>query len=65
MDSERVRVEVKLRMSNVTTLSCPLPNMSVWNMHPKVYLALDHENHALCPYCLTHYVIEHEAAEYE
>lgn len=59
MDSERVRVEVTLTRSDFP-LSCPLPNMTLWNMHPKVYLALDQDNHAMCPYCSTHYFADNE-----
>lgn len=54
-----IRVEVKI-MTTDMPLSCPLPNMTLWNMHPKVYLALDEDNHAMCPYCSTHYVAEVE-----
>lgn len=33
-------------------LSCPTPAMSLWNSHPKVYLAIDQQGgHAQCPYC--------------
>jgi uncharacterized Zn-finger protein len=34
-------------------LSCPTPEMALWNSHPRVYLPIqdepDHE--AACPYC--------------
>lgn len=59
MNAERVRVEVKLTLTDLP-LSCPLPNMTLWNMHPKVYLALDQYNHAICPYCSTHYFADNE-----
>ena len=32
-------------------LSCPLPSMSLWNSHPKVYLAIEETGEAKCPYC--------------
>jgi uncharacterized Zn-finger protein len=32
-------------------LCCPMPNMALWNSHPRVYLALDKEGRAKCPYC--------------
>lgn len=32
-------------------LSCPMPNMKTWNSHPRVFLSLDTEGHANCPYC--------------
>lgn len=32
-------------------LCCPMPDMSVWNSHPKVYLPLEDGGEATCPYC--------------
>lgn len=33
-------------------LSCPMPGMSLWNSHPKVYLPIaDQGGRAKCPYC--------------
>jgi uncharacterized Zn-finger protein len=32
-------------------LSCPMPGMSLWNSHPKVYLAIEKTGEAKCPYC--------------
>jgi uncharacterized Zn-finger protein len=32
-------------------LSCPMPGMYLWNSHPKVYIALEEEGRAKCPYC--------------
>ncbi len=32
-------------------VSCPLPGMTLWNSHPRVYLAFDAEGIAHCPYC--------------
>lgn len=52
--NDRVRVAVQVNKS--IHLSCPLQNMSLWNMHPKVYLAIDASNEAVCPYCSTHYI---------
>lgn len=57
MNVDRVRVAVKVENPSIP-LSCPLPNMTLWNMHPRVYLALDAQNQAMCPYCSTHYVAE-------
>lgn len=36
-------------------LSCPLPDMAVWNAHPRVYLPIEKTGHALCPYCGAQY----------
>lgn len=38
-------------------LSCPMPAMSLWNSHPKVYLAVEKTGQAVCPYCGARYVL--------
>ncbi len=35
---------------------CPPPEECLWNSHPRVYLALDAEGRARCPYCSTVFV---------
>ena len=42
-------------------LSCPMPGMSLWNSHPKVYLPIESTGHAKCPYCGAEYVLKDEA----
>ncbi len=32
-------------------LSCPMPQMPLWNSHPRVYLAIEKTGEAKCPYC--------------
>ena len=32
-------------------LSCPTPEMSLWNSHPRVYLPIEAEGESRCPYC--------------
>ncbi|WP_417542814.1 zinc-finger domain-containing protein [Methylophaga thalassica] len=32
-------------------LSCPMPDMSVWNAHPRVYLDIETKGEVACPYC--------------
>jgi uncharacterized Zn-finger protein len=32
-------------------LSCPMPDMAVWNSHPRVYLPIETTGKASCPYC--------------
>ena len=34
-------------------LSCPTPEMALWNSHPRVYLPIEDEpsGEAACPYC--------------
>ena len=38
-------------------LSCPMPDMALWNSHPKVYLPIEASGEALCPYCSARYVL--------
>jgi uncharacterized Zn-finger protein len=40
-------------------LSCPMPGMSLWNSHPKVYLPIEDEGgESVCAYCGAHYVLK-------
>lgn len=39
-------------------LSCPLPNMQMWNSHPRVFLSLDADGKAHCPYCGAHFSLQ-------
>ena len=39
-------------------LSCPMPGMSLWNSHPKVYLAVEATGSAKCPYCGAQYTLK-------
>ncbi len=40
-------------------LSCPMPDMALWNSHPRVYLAIEDEGgESVCPYCGAHYVLK-------
>jgi uncharacterized Zn-finger protein len=32
-------------------LSCPMPQMTLWNSHPRVYLPIEETGSAKCPYC--------------
>lgn len=38
-------------------LACPMPAMSLWNSHPRVYLAIEASGHEQCPYCGAHYTL--------
>jgi len=46
--------------TNQLPLHCPLPDMSLWNQHPKVYLSIDASKKVKCPYCGTEYVLEEQ-----
>jgi uncharacterized Zn-finger protein len=39
-------------------LSCPSPDMMLWNSHPRVYLPIEKTGRALCPYCGAEYTLE-------
>ncbi|MEZ2721240.1 zinc-finger domain-containing protein [Paenalcaligenes hominis] len=34
---------------------CPPPNAPLWNMHPRVYIEIEKEGRASCPYCSATY----------
>lgn len=38
-------------------LHCPLPGMSLWNSHPRVFLPIEDSGKAMCPYCGATYVL--------
>ncbi len=40
-------------------LTCPMPNMSIWDAHPKVSISLKHGEER-CPYCGTVYKFKGE-----
>ncbi len=39
-------------------LCCPMPNMHLWNSHPRVYLPIAKTGEELCPYCGTKYILK-------
>lgn len=39
-------------------LSCPMPGMSLWNSHPRVYLPIEESGEERCPYCGAVYVLK-------
>lgn len=39
-------------------LHCPMDNMTLWDSHPRVFLALDDKGEATCPYCGALYVVK-------
>ena len=36
---------------------CPLPQMAVWDSHPRVYLPIEETGKASCPYCGAQFVL--------
>lgn len=43
-------------------LSCPPRTDRVWDAHPRVYLPIEEQGVAVCPYCETEYVLVDSAA---
>jgi uncharacterized Zn-finger protein len=39
-------------------LHCPMPGMSLWNSHPRVFLPIEATGEARCPYCGALYVLK-------
>ncbi|MGB5300891.1 MAG: zinc-finger domain-containing protein [Thiogranum sp.] len=39
-------------------LHCPMDSMSLWNSHPRVYLPIDENGRAKCPYCGADYFLQ-------
>lgn len=39
-------------------LHCPLPEMSLWNQHPRVYLSIENTGKSKCPYCGSEFILE-------
>lgn len=35
-----------------------MPEMALWNSHPRVYLPIEKTGRALCPYCGAEYRLE-------
>ena len=38
-------------------LHCPMPDMSLWNSHPRVFLPIEQTGAAKCPYCGAEYTL--------
>jgi uncharacterized Zn-finger protein len=38
-------------------LSCPMPQMYLWNSHPRVYLSIEETGWAKCAYCGAEYTL--------
>ena len=43
-------------------LSCPMPSMSGWDAHPRVFLDIEQNGEILCPYCGALYVLMDDKA---
>ena len=36
---------------------CPMPDMSLWDSHPRVYIPVAETGKAVCPYCGAEYIL--------
>jgi len=52
--SDRVR---PAPASIIVPLSCPMPDMTLWNSHPRIYLPIEPTGFAKCPYCGAEYTL--------
>jgi uncharacterized Zn-finger protein len=43
--------------SSALPLHCPMPEMSLWNSHPRVFLPIEETGQAKCPYCGAEFVL--------
>ncbi|MEO0574452.1 MAG: zinc-finger domain-containing protein [Pseudomonadota bacterium] len=41
-------------------LSCPMPDMHLWNSHPRVYIPVEVTGEAKCPYCGAMYRLQRD-----
>ena len=39
-------------------LHCPMRGMTLWNLHPRVYLPIEESGEERCPYCGAVYVLK-------
>ena len=39
---------------------CPLPDMALWNSHPRVFIPVEATGEAHCPYCGALFVLKDE-----
>ena len=46
-------------------LSCPMPEMYLWNSHPRVYLPIEQSGWAKCPYCGAEYTLKRDGAAHD
>ena len=39
-------------------LHCPMPGMSLWDAHPRVFIPVEETGTATCPYCGAEYTLK-------
>ena len=61
MENEKVEASTELRYEVTQKdlpLSCPTPEMKLWNSHPRVYLPVQETGKETCPYCGAEFVLK-------
>ncbi|CAK0776968.1 zf-CHCC domain-containing protein [Gammaproteobacteria bacterium] len=61
---EKTTVPNAQRLFTVTRsdlpIRCPMPGASLWDSHPRVFLAVEKTGQAKCPYCGAEYLLRSE-----
>ena len=61
MSENNLKIACSQSIYNVTSqalpLSCPMPDMILWNAHPRVYLPIEKTGRARCSYCSAEYIL--------
>ena len=39
-------------------LCCPMPDMRLWDAHPRVYLPIEESGKETCPYCSATFILK-------
>ena len=60
MEQANAKVRYEVDIKN-TPLSCPMPEMYVWNSHPKVFLPIEETGEAKCPYCGAEFYLKNKS----
>lgn len=55
--SEDQKMMIEINKSDLP-LHCPMPDSTLWNSHPRVFLEIEDTGKAKCPYCGAEYILE-------
>ena len=59
--SKQANTEVRVEVTKKDLpLHCPMPDMSTWNSHPRVFLPIEASGEERCPYCGTLYILKQD-----
>jgi|TARA_B100001142_G_C14221073_1_gene611558 uncharacterized Zn-finger protein len=60
LEQANAQVRYQVNVDDIP-LSCPMPEMYLWNSHPKVYLPIEETGEAKCPYCGAEYYLKNKS----